>query len=275
LHSIPEHIAEVAQWLGLDDIAVVSAASSASHRNFWQASEAWRMLAASRGLNAAALLEQNSTCFIQGEVDEDASVAVREALRRHVFHINSHRLEVLDAEVTHAKTRLAHAEILTDAAHMARGLMPQDGPLVVAWLCRIAERALQAHDPTHPGAARAAAAFLAAVRQGKGAFDVDQLERLAAAHSSARHLQELLEAAVQEQHLQTELQNLDLFPESGPLEAEILSMVSPSQSQTCHPTTMWNDAETSLENEHEARRCNDIDALLDELNLHIAKNGSM
>lgn len=89
--------------------------------------------------------------------------------------------------------------VLEEVTHVLRGLMPSDG--AAEELCRIAEKALQAHDPENRDASCAADSLLFTARRRPEVITVQQVERLEVAYNSAVQLQELMEVTLQD-HLE-------------------------------------------------------------------------
>mmetsp|Transcript_83058 Transcript_83058/g.144212 ORF Transcript_83058/g.144212 Transcript_83058/m.144212 type:complete len:415 (+) Transcript_83058:53-1297(+) len=201
LVRLPREIwAEVARLLELRDFRAVGFANVTTQQRFWSAPEAWRMLAADRGVELA-FCTRSLAPFAS---EQEHARNFREAFRRGVFRIGGERLDQLSAAGPGVRGR-GHAAVLEEASHMVRGLMPSDGVAAVERLSEVAERALQAHDPANKEGASAASTFLEVLRRRPDVFDVSQVERLESAYASALQLEEFMEVAMQGHSDQMEL----------------------------------------------------------------------
>jgi hypothetical protein len=163
--------AEISGWLSLGDSAELAATSTSNWHRFGMAADAWCTRAAQSGL-----------CCIVGNGN------MREAFRQNYFRVTIQFLQTLSSAVPDDKDAGCVA-VLVEAAHVMRGLMPRDGKQVIDKTCQIAERALQAHNPSSEEAIKAASQILKLVWIRRDIFDADTAMGLENAYSSALHLQ--------------------------------------------------------------------------------------
>lgn len=188
LARLPREIcAEVARLLDIRDFRAVGFASRTVQQRFWSAPEAWRMLAADRGLE----LSYHCRSLTPFTSEQEHARNFREAFRQGLFRVDGEQLRRLGAVGPGVRGR-GHAAVLEEASHMARGLMPTDGVAALECLSEVAERALQAHDPVNKECATAANSFLEVLRRRPDVFDISQVERLESAYASALQLEEFM-----------------------------------------------------------------------------------
>jgi hypothetical protein len=167
--------AEIAGWLSLGDSAALAASSTSNWHRFGMAAEVWCTRAAQCGLER-----------ISGNGN------LREAFRQNYFRVTIHLLQSLDSAMPDNKGAGCIA-VLVEAAHVVRGLMPRDGKEVIDKTCQIAERALQAHDPSNEEATEVASQFLKLVGYRRDIVDADTAMGLENAYSNALQLQAFIE----------------------------------------------------------------------------------
>jgi hypothetical protein len=290
LAGFPHEItAEIARCLPLHDFASVSAAGSACWQRFGLSADAWHLLANDYGidmrLDAGLGGGASSTTAASGS-------DLREAFRCRHFRIDGHDLISL-VDSAPGVGGMGHAAILTEAAHVVRGLMPRDGAECLEMICEVTERALQAHNPANKEAASAAARFLSAVRLRSeprvdlppDVVSVAQLERLESAYSSALQLQALMDVAMdqsfEEMEISSERSEASTTPPStsprlpivvpGTEQATLDVSAGPAarSCQLMSPPCMERLADAALEDMHEVQRHSELDALLEKLRLSV------
>jgi hypothetical protein len=266
----PEINAEVARCLGLSDLAALSACAPAPWQNFGDSAEVWGTLAGDRNLDVISSWTSDP----------------REAFRCEFFRTDGQQLQRLSAEMP-GVGGAGYAAVLTEAAHMARGLMPSDGRQIWESTCRNAERALQAHNPANEEASAAATEFLQVVRHRRDLVGAAEVERLEDAYSSALQLQAFMDNALDENVEETESvsgRSEDSTSTSSSLRvdanANMEAMVSGLLREESRVTSRSSRrlatrsarfcdriADTALEDMHEMQRNCELDLLLEELRL--------
>jgi len=195
-----ENCAEVARFLDLVEIAAVGAASVSTQQHFWHAPQVWRALAA----RCKQTLTSPSCEFAALALPQSTP----EAFRRTLFRLDGERLLHLGVDALGAGGA-GHAAVLVEAHHMVCGIMPCDGETILEVICMASEKALQAHDAADKQTALVADIFLQAVRKRADVFETKHLDRLESAYNSALQLQVLMEAAMQKDIEQYELQSIN------------------------------------------------------------------
>lgn len=260
----PEINAEVARCLGLADLGALSSCSSSAWQNFGDSAEVWGTLANDRSLDI----------FSSWTSDP------REAFRSEFFRTDMQKLQRLGSEMP-GVGGAGYAAVLTEAAHVARGLMPSDGRQAWEVTCGTAERALQAHNPANEEAAAAANDFLQVVRHRRQLVGAAEVERLEDAYNSALQLQAFMDVALDENLDDTE-SNSDRSEASSSsagvdaspsMEALVNGLLMQPRANRCSSrrTRRLSSTElvtdTALEDMHEMQRHCELDALLEELRL--------
>jgi hypothetical protein len=247
LAGLPREItAEVSRCLPLKDFAVVSATSHATWQRFGVSPEAWFLLAADHQIELPHEPHKaneviNTKLANNPLVSDVIGWESREAFRRGLFHIGGQQLVKLGS-LAPGVDGTGHVAVLRESAHVVLGLMPSDGAATVEFICSIAERALQAHNPADKDAAHAASAFLHAARRRRNVVDADQAERVEGAYSSALQLQALMDVAMDES-----LEDVDMLSERSAAVRDVEILSDPSEDM------------------HEAQRHCELDAMLEEL----------
>jgi hypothetical protein len=177
----PEINAEVTRYLGLADLAALSACAASTWKNFGGSPEVWGTLARDRAI----------------DIHSSWTSDPREAFRCEYFRTDGQQLQRLSSEMF-GVGGTGYAAALIEAAHVARGLMPSDGRQAWEVTCQTAERALQAHNPSNEEAAAAAIEFLQVVRHRREYVGAAELERLEDAYNSALQLQAFMDVAMEE-----------------------------------------------------------------------------
>jgi hypothetical protein len=172
----PEINAEIARCLSLRDLASLSECSTATWQHFGVAAEVWCIRTEQYGLSVVLFDDLNW----------------REAFRHGYFRIDASFLQSLVVTVPDLGGT-GFVTVLVEAARVVRGLMPRDGLEVVDRICRIAERALQAHNPSSKDATEAARELLRLVFHRRDVVDAEVAERLESAYSSALQLQAFID----------------------------------------------------------------------------------
>lgn len=252
LAGLPREIsAEVARCLPLHDFASASVASDGTRQRFGLCPEAWHLLASDRQLALGGAEAVHATVECKTSESDTLGRQLREAFRRSLFRTDGRRLFHLGGAAP-GVGGAGHAEVLREAAHMVRGLMPCDGAETIELTCLAAERALQAHNPESKDAAAAASTFLQVARRRHDLLSPLQADRLEGAYSSALQLQAFMDVAmdVQFDDMETSSERSQAStPSSG---SPRLPIVGPSADE---------------QDEHEVQRHCGLDALLEELRL--------
>lgn len=189
----PEINSEVARFLGLVDLAALSACATSTWQNIRDSAEVWGALANDRNLDVVSSWTSDP----------------REAFRCEFFRTDGQQLLRLSSEMRGVGGAWC-AVVLTEAAHVARGLMPSDGRQAWAATCRTAERALEAHNPANEEHAAAAKGFLQVVFKRRQLAGVANVKRVEDAYNNALKLHASIDVAMDEKLSDLESDDLEV-----------------------------------------------------------------
>jgi hypothetical protein len=189
-------------FVDLADVAQLGATSRSGRDGFWYSHQMWTALATARGL------KKSRTSPLQD--------AAPECFRKNFFRIDDDHPRALLSQARNA--RRPAAEILNEATHMLRGLMPQDGHSTLLCVLDAAENAIWFDGASNDRVAHAMGSFLQVARRRDDLLSASQLEQLENAASTVRGMSASLELSVdffgRESEAAIEAELLDLWSDT-------------------------------------------------------------
>jgi len=171
---------------GFQAVGKLGACSKMLQGQVWDSQDVWLALTSGAGLSA--------DCLGRPYYSRPVALQAREIFRRCCFRTDLSRLRSLAAA---GRT----PPILTEAAHVACGLLPGDlSPSGMDDFIKIASRAIGAHDPESPRAVSTAKCLMRAARRCMELFTEEQLEHLDYAFQNVHQLHALMVSSMERSH---------------------------------------------------------------------------